>query len=178
VLTDAGRVLFTRALAVEERITEFELVLDGAAAAEDRSVTVAASEGVATYLLAPLSVGARVGPVGLMLERVPDLRLPPISLVSARGDEPADIDVIWTERGSAPSATAPNYRRRLATIRFRPFYSDAYRDRQGGLPDTFEKIAEHSIVTHSAACGRNQRRPPRDDPDLTRRARISNLTGS
>jgi len=34
------------------------------------------------------------------------------------------------------------------------------------------------LIFHSAACGRNQRRPPRDDPDLTRRARISNLTGS
>jgi molybdenum-dependent DNA-binding transcriptional regulator ModE len=114
-LTEAGRELFIRALAVEEQITEFDLAVDGAAAAEDQSVTVGSSKDVATYLLAPLSAGARIGPVGLMLDRIPDLRLPPTSLISAGGDELADIDLIWSERGTAPASGLPNYRRRLAT---------------------------------------------------------------
>jgi hypothetical protein len=50
---------------------------------------------------------------------------------------------------------------------------------QGSKPTDYmsvQPVKEAKGKHHSAACGRNQRRLPRGGPDLTWKARISNLT--
>ncbi len=145
-MTGAGRELYQRATAVEERMREFENSLK--MVVRRRRVLVKATEGVSNYLLTPLVTGQPIGPLGGVARRL-GIELPPMQFMPPHAQERADIRIVWTAPEHLPVGSATDHVKRLASIRFVPFVSDAYLVRKRPPLNRFEDVARHALVTLS-----------------------------
>lgn len=145
-LTPAGADLLQRALKIEVGMKEFEQALRGLGRSGNRVVTIQASEGVASYLLAPLIARQALGPLGLAAQRV-GIDLPTIRLLPVGSQEVADIRIVWSAPENAPAGRASDKVRKLASIRFVPFFSTAYAKNAPEEPIQFEQLTRHKLVT-------------------------------
>lgn len=148
ILTDAGKRLLRQALRVEDEAISFERILRTFATSAVRPVTIEASEGVITYLLAPLIAKQHWGPLGVSASKLM-LDLPPIRTVPlGRMEEAVDLRVLWSTPESLPVADPTDHIRKVAEIRFVPFFSSDYVPQSGiSFPDRFEDLSSHPLLT-------------------------------
>jgi DNA-binding transcriptional LysR family regulator len=106
------------------------------------------SEGVASYLLTPAASGLRVGPLGEAASRT-GLKLPEIRRLPPNASEPADIALVWAPVGELPHAGPSDKLRKLADIRFVPFFSGYYGANRRA-PTHFDELGRHRLITMRA----------------------------
>jgi DNA-binding transcriptional LysR family regulator len=143
-LTELGLLLLDQARCVEEAIVRFRQTLSTAVRQPERPVAIKASEGVCSYYLTPLMTRQRIGPMGLVLDMLPDISLPPIRFVSDRSSEAGDIEFHWLAPGSTLPGRPSDKMCKLAKIRFIPFISTAY---TGPVPQSFDAIGELPTIS-------------------------------
>jgi len=147
-LTSAGEQLVRRATPIGDAIVDFELLLRSMGSAERPIISVQMTEGVASYLMTPALSGQQVGPLGQAAKRT-GLKLPEMKLLPPDTAERIDISLVWTHYGDLPKGGQTNKVRKLANIRFRPFYSGHYgKDRSP--PESFAALAGHRLITMGA----------------------------
>lgn len=145
-LTEVGRDLMHRAAKVEASIQDFEASLRDAGHRLQRRVLVQASEGVSTYLLMPLITGQSYGPLGGLARRI-GIELPAIELMPPHSPERSDIRIVWTAPEDLPHGHASDRAKKLASIRFVPYGSDAYAATARAPINRFEDIGRHAVIT-------------------------------
>jgi DNA-binding transcriptional LysR family regulator len=143
-LTEPGLLLLDQARAVEGEVGRFRQVLSTAVRRSERPVAIKASEGVCSYYLTPLMTRQRIGPMGVVLDVLTDVSLPPIRFVSDRSPEAGDIEFHWLAPKAALPGRPSDKMCKLATIRFIPFLSTAY---TGPVPRRFDAIAELPTIS-------------------------------
>lgn len=122
-LTEFGRKLVPQAVRAEAEFARFQRELVSRDTVDLYRVAVKASEGVATFLLAPLVSGAAYGPMGSVARRE-SIRLPPIRFLPPETSLDADIRFAWSTPGNLPVAHVTERMRSLADIHFQPFVAE------------------------------------------------------
>lgn len=147
VLTASGAQLLRQALRVEGEVKDFERVLRTVNQHAPRLVSIQASEGVITYLLAPLIARQNWGPLGTVARQI-NLDLPPIRTVTLEAEEPVDIRILWSSPEHFPPARPTDRIRKVASVKFVPFVSENYSRGQAlSEPRRFEDLAHHPLLT-------------------------------
>lgn len=147
-LTDVGGALLQMALRIDDGVEQFKVALQTTGHQPLRSVTVRASEGVAGYLLTPLIAEQELGPLAVAARRL-GAQLPALSIVPPHAPDKADISIVWTALGELPEGRPDDKIRKLATITFVPFATDAYFRRGAKAPESWDELAGHKLITLS-----------------------------
>ena len=147
-LTEAGLELLGRAEKLAEDMRHFEVVLGSLKNTKIPVVTVAMSEGVASYLMTPVLARAELGPLGIAAKRL-QLEMPQISIVTSARASEADIELVWTTDGRTPRGSGSDKICKLADVSFVPFYSPRYAS-HAKLPASFDAFANHQLISLKA----------------------------
>jgi len=148
VLTEAGRLIIQKAMRIEEMVVDFDATLRSISKGSAPLVSIRMSEGVASYLIAPVMAGQELGPLGIAACR-DGLRLPPIKIITPDSPQRADITLAWVPKGKIPSGHQNDKVRKLTDISFAPFHSEKYRNKDRAI-DQFDDLLGHHIVTLDA----------------------------
>lgn len=148
-ITPVGESLLRKAMRVEEEVQAFQIAMDAVKTRSRRPVTLRCSDGVASYLLTPLIAKEEVGPLGVAGKRT-GASLPPVSLVPPLDPAEADIAIVWTPPEQLPTGRPSDKIRKLAGIRFAPFFAEGYgRKTNAALPERFDDLRKHKLITLS-----------------------------
>lgn len=148
-ITPVGESLLRKALRVEEDVLLFKAEMDAVRTKSNRPVTLRCSDGVAAYLMTPLMAKEELGPLGVAGQRI-GASLPPISLVPPLDPADANMAIVWTAPEQLPEGRPSDKIRKLATVRFAPFVSEAYgRKAAAGVPERFDDLRKHKLITLS-----------------------------
>lgn len=147
-LTSAGEQLVRRAAPMREAAADFEKLLRSMGAGSRPLITARMTDGVASYLVTPMLSGLSLGPLGLAAERLRS-RPPPMRLLPADATEPSDISLIWKSSDDPPKGAPNDIVCKLADLRFVPFHSKKYGERQRAI-DKFANLSDHRLITMHA----------------------------
>lgn len=141
-LTPAGEVVLDRARRVRNAILQFDDAVGGLVGFPSPTVTIAASEGVLTYLVIPALLGSPAEK--LPLDRGL-LRQPPPDLSFVDLGHPADITVAATNPGDLPPVRGAQRVRRVGTMTFVPVAGQDLL-RQVRPPQHFDDLARMPLM--------------------------------
>ena len=135
-LTDFGRQMLEVSTGLIQSSRKFESALQ--ALSGTRALRIKAPESIAHYMLTPIISGANFGPFQMtQLLEISSLLFKAILVSDNDGLEP-DVRFEWSNVGSIPPAEPSAKVRRLMTVNFLPFYTDAYvaaHGQPGGFDD-------------------------------------------
>jgi DNA-binding transcriptional LysR family regulator len=141
-LTAAGEALLVRARAVGDSVADFEGALRGLVALAAPTVTIAASEGIVSYLLIPGLLGPRGAELPLYRDH---LKGPVPGLVFEEPGRKADIAVLATNPGEAPPGSGSLKGRRIGRMRFDALASKAFLEDRPGIDD-FDGLGAQPLI--------------------------------
>jgi len=145
--TPAGLALADIAERMAIEAETFEQALAALHRTVDLSVTVAASEGIISYVLAPALLHGTVGPLSTTASS-PPMTLPSLTFVGEERAIDAHITVLTLAPGEVPSGRSAIRVRRVGSMKFVPVAASSYLD-VNGSPDSFEDIKNFDILNHS-----------------------------
>ncbi|MFP5514838.1 MAG: LysR family transcriptional regulator [Alphaproteobacteria bacterium] len=143
--TEAGRRLINVAEVAAEGVDRFQRTLKGLAAESD-PVSIAAPEGVASYLLGPAITGMGDDRQPLHLGRRSQT-LPPISL-AAPDMSTADIEVLLLAPGEDVPRPPETRVRHVGRMRFVPVAGRRYLNSHE-MPRRFSDLKHHRLLNHA-----------------------------
>lgn len=120
--TAAGEALLERARVLQAAVSSFEGAMDGLGTLPAPTVTIAASEGVLTYLVIPALLGSPAQEIPLDRSL---LRAPPPALAFTSNPARADLSVVATNPGDLPAVQGAIRVRRVGTMTFVPVAGEA-----------------------------------------------------
>jgi DNA-binding transcriptional LysR family regulator len=145
--TTAGLVLTEVAHKVEQAAESFRRTLFSLSDSSVRTVSIAASEGIIAYYLAPALLRGSIGP--LVCEPVNENgSMPSLSFVAEDRASEADISVLTLGPNETPNSRAALRVRHIGTMRFVPVASQKYFEK-AGLPDKFDQVVDYDLMDHS-----------------------------
>jgi|GEM_PF-195341 len=151
VATEIGEYLIEKAATVEVRATSFYNALRDVNLVRQHTVIIQASEGVSSYLLSPLLSGHNIGPLGQVIATRKEVtNFPPARIISDRSSDRADIRIVWAPPRKGPVVGSGDHVRKIASIRFSPFFSRKFRRAPRIHPQKFEHLTQVKILTLSS----------------------------
>ncbi|HYD68057.1 LysR family transcriptional regulator [Azospirillum sp.] len=140
--TEAGRRLLTAAERVSSAMDDFDRVLI-TLRHSGTPVTIAAPEGLSSYLLVPQTVG---GPVkGTPVLSIPSGVMP--RMIFLPGDQRADITILAVSPGDDVPCSPDYNARKLGLMRFKPVAARTYLQ-TNGTPESMAEMARHPLLSH------------------------------
>ncbi len=141
----SGQALVALARNAGTAIARFERALDGAGGLGD-TVTIATTEGIATYLLGP-ALSARGADLATALGPGPTTKLPAVRFV--RLGSPADLEIMLLEPGAAIPRHAWAQARKIGAMTFELMAGARYLAAHGPV-DGWSALAEVPLLNHES----------------------------
>ncbi len=145
-LSQAGQELLEAAGAVDQAMTDFQAAVERIAK-PSAEVTVSATPGTAYYLIEPLLAGSPLGPLSDVLATTRVAEPPAARIVGLPCNDPLAIRVFWHDSAGNLPGSAHDRVVKLADIGFRPFFSDRYLKRGNRVPESFDDLKGHDLIT-------------------------------
>jgi len=140
--TDAGRRLLGAAERVATAMDDFDRVLV-TLRHSGGPVTIAAPEGLSSYLLVPQTVGGPVKDTPVL--SIPTGAMPRMVFLPA--DQRADIAIVLVAPGADVPCSADYHVRKLGLMRFKPVAARSYLQ-ANGAPGSMAELADHPLLSH------------------------------